>query len=61
MYEVYHFNSYQTLLLTSKPMYPDSLPVTLHEKKKRKKEQTVVVECKGHDAARINDVQHAHG
>ncbi|KAL0692523.1 hypothetical protein Bca4012_059703 [Brassica carinata] len=27
----------------------------------RKKEQTVVVECKGHDAARINDVEHAHG
>ncbi|KAL1223256.1 hypothetical protein V5N11_030050 [Cardamine amara subsp. amara] len=26
-----------------------------------KKEQTVVVECKGHDAARINDVEHAHG
>ncbi|KAL0658263.1 hypothetical protein Bca4012_078848 [Brassica carinata] len=26
-----------------------------------KKEQTVVVECKGHDAARINNVEHAHG
>ncbi|ESQ32576.1 hypothetical protein EUTSA_v10005014mg [Eutrema salsugineum] len=26
-----------------------------------KKEQTIVVECKGHDAARINDVEHAHG
>ncbi|CAF2008377.1 unnamed protein product [Brassica napus] len=28
---------------------------------KSKKEQTVVVECKGHDAARINNVEHAHG
>ncbi|CAN7079980.1 unnamed protein product [Brassica oleracea var. botrytis] len=26
-----------------------------------KKEQTVVVECKAHDAARINNVEHAHG
>ncbi|GAV65714.1 hypothetical protein CFOL_v3_09228 [Cephalotus follicularis] len=26
-----------------------------------KKEQSVVVECKGHDAARIHNVDHAHG
>ncbi|KAJ7974340.1 Imidazole glycerol phosphate synthase subunit HisH [Quillaja saponaria] len=27
----------------------------------RKKEQTVVVECKGHDAARLHSIEHAHG
>ncbi|GLT36229.1 hypothetical protein SLA2020_106220 [Shorea laevis] len=26
-----------------------------------KKEQTVVVECKGHDAARFHNIDHAHG
>ncbi|XP_021905226.1 uncharacterized protein LOC110820127 isoform X2 [Carica papaya] len=26
-----------------------------------KKEQEVVVECKGHDAATLNDIDHAHG
>ncbi|ONK64811.1 uncharacterized protein A4U43_C07F30200, partial [Asparagus officinalis] len=26
-----------------------------------KREQVVVVECKGHDAARIKNVEHAHG
>ncbi|XP_057953001.1 uncharacterized protein LOC131147251 isoform X2 [Malania oleifera] len=26
-----------------------------------KKEQTVVVECRGHDAARFHDIDHAHG
>ncbi|XP_010528384.1 PREDICTED: uncharacterized protein LOC104805498 isoform X2 [Tarenaya hassleriana] len=26
-----------------------------------KKERAVVVECKGHDAARIHDIDHAHG
>lgn len=27
----------------------------------RKKEQTVVVECRGHDAARFHSIDHAHG
>ncbi|KAM3394690.1 putative protein isoform X1 [Capsicum galapagoense] len=27
----------------------------------RKRERDVIVECKGHDAARINNVDHAHG
>ncbi|KAG7564053.1 hypothetical protein ISN44_As10g008130 [Arabidopsis suecica] len=37
------------------------IKLTIIDYYNRKKEQTVVVECKGHDAARINDVEHAHG
>ncbi|KAH0869914.1 hypothetical protein HID58_076936 [Brassica napus] len=40
---------------------PLSVCYGLHGTAASKKEQTVVVECKGHDAARINNVEHAHG
>lgn len=38
-----------------------SIPLIVSNILQRKKEQALVVECRGHDAARFHSIEHAHG